>query len=829
MGLYTPNILLAIGDAGHWSQTYRGPTMVADSRMREAYISSGNGSIGTDQVLYFSETPIYFEIERTGSTGGTVVWDGGVWGTINPAASYNTRGRMIAASIVYSNDTIWKDGSQVQTGVGSIGINQRLGIRIREVTGTRLVQFYIQGVAIGTEVTMTPSQLSVRGIFSSTSNAYRGFLHLDRDDILFMPDGCMAAGAHIRASDTGGYSNEASKLTSTAASSTIDEYGRALSASANNRVARLNKYWPTTVSDLIQFEAEIEVLPTAGHTIGIGMQLDTTGLTSVLGSVAGSAGFYWTTGANANRRINAASAVAIVGAGSWTTATRLGWIYRPSTGHVWLSVNGVVTSGDPLAGTGAVMTLTAGNWFPVVQTGTGGTIRIYTHTAEQKYLYSGARGFERTSVIPELHFKGTILSDTEITEGVWYEIPWGPGGSDSGIGVIEVDNMGKYYSSLYDAALKGANIQIWEQTTYWETIGKAKVSTVDFNFEESLRINSVGPEQYLKERNMLDLDNIGIIYMGPALKEQTGVANQYTINKRNPLNSFTGPAWIAYDQGLVVTGTTTLISTAAGYGINRTVAPAGIHKVTYVGSDAGAGGWDHTGLINQILDRAGFPTPYVNTLASTGDYVGKFFPQAQSYYSALKMILTATIGSHYTDPEGVLQFRNIRNLTAVSSTAIIPESKCHGPAQIRQDNAPGLTNRFTFDHIESKYQQSELADAVSPINAARWTRDYNVHEDTTSVINSAYAHAIGAAPLLTYVNSLAVFTTLTSGQANMIASYSKVRSFIERDMDLSVIRNVRANVGVTLEFDEFPGGRIAVLVRKTRRILSQVASCLFWS
>jgi hypothetical protein len=66
------------------------------------------------------------------------------------------------------------------------------------------------------------------------------------------------------------------------------------------------------------------------------------------------------------------------------------------------------------------------------------------------------------------------------------------------------------------------------------------------------------------------------------------------------------------------------------------------------------------------------------------------------------------------------------------------------------------------------------------------------------------------------------------GLENVALNYTKKRNFIEANVALEIVRTLKPGQVGTLNFDRYWNAQKGMLVRKTRRLLSPVVSCLFW-
>jgi hypothetical protein len=352
------------------------------------------------------------------------------------------------------------------TGGGVITANTYIRIQEAQVNaGLERDPYQVQRGAAGgymghpVAITDTTYHLALTCYYGA--NTYS--LHVDQDDFLYPQTGCQAWGAQARVSaDRGGYSREATKLSDSigALVGTIDADGRAYTSSnsADFGVANDNAPNLSAASGFYYFEVRIETVGGfLGGMVGLAIRDHATGIYSFPGHSATSWGYYGATG----QKYNAAAAAAY--GNTYTAGDVVGVIWRPSTGGLWFSKNGVVqNAGNPESGTGAAYTNATGDLVPALSAYQSRQ-RLCTHAREQVYRPSYCTAWDGADQLPEQHYRATLERTPTYRRGfsVW---PWNrrrAGGSP--ISDLELHNTGGRYDGLADADLRDQPVTGYRQ------------------------------------------------------------------------------------------------------------------------------------------------------------------------------------------------------------------------------------------------------------------------------------------------------------------------------------------------------------------------------
>lgn len=316
----------------------------------------------------------------------------------------------------------------------------------------------------------------------------------DLDDHQFPQVGCQPWGATARISDAGGYSPAASLYTNSTGATSLDAYRRVHATTGGafgNAFAMTRSRAGSTA--LIYCEWDYQATDANDTEVG----LAATAQATYIGSNATSWGYgrlgaYYHGGA-----IIASNAAWVYAAGGYP-----GIIWQPSTGKLWYTLNGVPLSGDPQAGTGAHATNALGDLYPGSSIWQNGRIRVLTHAREQRYRPAYCEAWDGNDMLPEQHYRGRLKSNTEITQGIWFPIPWGGSRrTGSPIGTVEFANQDGRYDVALAADLRDQVVALYEiDGTRARPIARGLVDSLQMHEESVLRVLTRGTDAKLDKR-----------------------------------------------------------------------------------------------------------------------------------------------------------------------------------------------------------------------------------------------------------------------------------------------------------------------------------------
>jgi hypothetical protein len=338
-------------------------------------------------------------------------------------------------------------GSAIQTGLATVATGDRIGVRYRNDAGTPKVQFYRNGFAHGSEITLATSHASqmlggvpARLLFGTgTITTATVLMHTDAADLRYLPVGSQPWGAAIRAADAGGYTPALAGFHNGALGTSAISVsgGRALTATVDNRIGYAGG---ATRSGVRYVEFLIEVFGTFGALVGL--VRPTANLNNFTGSDADGWGYYAGDGARYN------SGTPTFGYATFSVNDRIGVLINSASGHIWFLKNGVVQGGgSPELGTSPAYTGVTGDLRPAAVSYTGGRIRICTHPAEMLHLPDYAEAWDGAAP-PEAHFAGLLKPGTEIQQAVRFPQWGGQSVADgSPVGRVNVINAGGQFDT----------------------------------------------------------------------------------------------------------------------------------------------------------------------------------------------------------------------------------------------------------------------------------------------------------------------------------------------------------------------------------------------
>jgi hypothetical protein len=697
MGLYNPNVFIVAGETDCFGPAHSTECAV-DSRLRK-FVSFAASATYRGAVGSLARDPriasYYAEFMPDGdSTAVNSRYRPGVVPLSNTPMAY---------SVANSTGTLaYMPNGQVAGGTGAAGgltyaNTDRMGVKIYMVGNNAFVQFYVNGVAaIAAEATTAEPHYLKTTIAEPLFNCV---MFVDRDELLYLPADCQPWGASAMVSDSGGYSPEASKITAIAGSTTIDSFGRAITGATINRGARVDLSRIGT-DHLIAFECEIEVMPTAGQAIAFGLVTAAAGLTSTPGSIANCVGFYWTTGLQASKRYNGAAATNLsIGTGPWALGDRLTLWWNPANGRVWAGRNGFAFEGNPQAGTGQSFTIsTSIEVFPFVQTSTNGRIRIFLHKKEMRYAGDYTEGFEKTEVLPQRHFKGSLISNTEVTQEVFFEYPWGNSTRGTPIGAIELVNTDGYYDRISDYIIRDEDLSICEytETGSFEYIAKGNIETADGESLAALKILVRGKDSVL-DTFCVDGYALGRVELIPVYIEGN-TADKFNVTKKQALNTYGSTNY--YDKGISVNGSSAVSTSGDWFGFTRSVGSVGAdHRVSVTMNSGGAFVQAVPSLINFCMQDADIARFKNSVSSGVGQVAGFYFERPTLYRQILGDLLKSTAAGYFLENNGSLTLIDMPSLAA-ASTFTIAQNDTYGEKRKTTDYAAKLTNQYSVFTVQ---------------------------------------------------------------------------------------------------------------------------------
>lgn len=490
---------VVLGDTDHWSPDsgLKNVDMGIDSRLRRVrrdYNVSAWRSTMADKTQDAQAGKFYAELLIVASNADLT---GNVFGVVRvgneSSIVTNFCGSATGGAAYRGSGQIYLNSVLVQTGLATSTVGATIGLAIYRVAGVLTCQFYRNGVAVGTAVTLTEG--SYRLVNSNYYSATQYWLSVDGDDLAYRPADAQPWGAAARVSDCGGYSPAATLLTSSAGNVSIDAYGRVATAVTPGLGTAVTSYRvPGTA--LLYAEFLVEVVAPAEQTRA-GFTTTADPLTDVLGGSGGSTGWGWRKdGRMTTGGVQSGATV------TYTTGDRLGFFFDPVTASMWRSKNGVLAEGDPEAGTGAVFTAMAGSIVPAGSPHTDGRLRLATHAREQVYRPVYATAWDGADILPEQHYSERLLPGTEITFGVWFPFPWGGSRrSGSPVGAIQLSNTDGNYDKLRTYDLRDQEAVLYEMVDDVPAyLARVRIDALSFENESSLSVATRGMDSLLDVR-----------------------------------------------------------------------------------------------------------------------------------------------------------------------------------------------------------------------------------------------------------------------------------------------------------------------------------------
>jgi len=435
-------------------------------------------------------------------------------------------------------------------------------------------------------------------------------------------------------------------------------------------------------------------------------------------------------------------------------------------------------------------------------------------------------GFEQSDIMPEQHFTGLIAADTEITQGVWFQFPWGGTASKgSPIGAIEIFNSHGYYDKLASYMLRDQDLSIYETLPNGlvDYVAKANVDYCETQGEDIIRVLTRGKDSIF-DVNLPAGFGVGLCNLVPTVPDKL-VADRYFVNSKGAINAF--GAFQNYDRGINVNGTTAVFSASPYFGFGRTVGSAtSDHRITMQFTPNNTNDL----VLSDFFTYVGFSN-FENTIYGFGaTFCGFFYSEPVLQSRVIRDLLNTAVADYYEDKLGKMRILELQQVPAAvgSATYEVYESDTTGDTTYSDDKAPNLTNGVTVYVTQRKFEVSELAGGVTVSNRHYFTQDYEEQRDVAVVYHPFYQHGYSNAPLSTgYSNNVISFTD-TIGFSNAQAQYANKMGFVEKDVSLDVIRDAAPLDAVDLYLDRYANSKPSLLIKKVRRLLSPYVRCLFW-
>lgn len=582
MSITGPNVFVTVGDTDCLSLNHRHADIVVDSRVLGLRREYNNGSyrsvMGANLRAPVTGHGFYAEMLVVLESSADPFFGVNLSG--NETALLTNYAGSDSSSVAFTlGGEIVRGGVAVQTGLTNAGTGDIIGQRLYNEAGTTKVQFYVNGAAAGTAVSITSG--SYRLAVSTFNVGAAAFVRADRDDLRHlssMPAGTQPWGASARIADAGGYSPVATKLSATIkhAGATLDTYSLTVTGSVaatwNEAYGEISR---ATLSKLLYVEGLIEGLTASSATIiGLRLASHATAPTVFMGDADGWCYLPSSDFGNAGNTYGNGGAAVATGT-TCTTGDRPGYVWNPSTGRLWFTKNGsVIGGGNPEAGTGQHYTTTIAAMRPGtgVYANTGSRMRILTHAREQLYRPVYCEAWDGSDLMPEQHYKGLLGNDPYIEQGIWFPIPWGGDKSGSPVGAIEILNNDGDYDALSEYNLRNQRVavdRLWAGETTPEAEARAIVSSVELIGEENLRVITDSAVSKLDVRVAFPTFLVGTAIVPLRTVNSTTLTYEIGQSEIGYINTL-------YDKGVPVTDWVRVRDEVAGtFSIRRTVAPAG--------------------------------------------------------------------------------------------------------------------------------------------------------------------------------------------------------------------------------------------------------------
>lgn len=459
----TPNVLAVVGETDWWSTQHRYIDLTYDSRLRVCAAPLADASnwrsiySGRGRTLRAGDV-LYFEIETRGGSGHHLL---GVSENRSVTTTWMANTASQAAACWINGGNIYRSGAIVQSGLATTWASgNRVGVKVTGTATGASVQFYNMSAPYGAAVALTASTLYIG--WSTALNSNSAVLHVDSPDLLYLPAGAQPWGAAARVADLGGYSPDAASIEAGGTNIAIDVFKRTAAdisgAHFTGHIARMDRS-RNSATGLVYFEALVEVAGTGAAMPLVGMVLPTVSLnTQYTGAVAGSIGYY---GGNGGEVYNNGLVSGSHGGYGSVAGDRVGVLWNPATGRVWFVRNGVVTAGDPEAGTGAALSSISGDWRPALTPyGAHARLRFCTHAREQLYRPSYAEAWDGADILPEQHYVDRLESSIRYKRSIAF-LPMGRTRSGAPISSIDIKNNDGAYDYLPAVNLRDQAVAIY--------------------------------------------------------------------------------------------------------------------------------------------------------------------------------------------------------------------------------------------------------------------------------------------------------------------------------------------------------------------------------
>jgi hypothetical protein len=612
MSSFGPNVFVNIGDSDYLSLVHRYVDFATDSRLRgskrvyntgawRSYCASGlRTATNTRRYAEFvivnvqaTDAQFIGLVLEGAETAATATFLGNVAGT----CGYRASSGGATAEIRLNTSGV------VQSGLATYTTGDVVGVEYYAVSGVPRVQFYKNGVAVGTAVTLTSGKYRLAASTYVVGN--ETFLNVDRDDLQYLPSGSQPWGSSARVSDWSGYSPAASYFNTSRVSSAglvVDAYLKTVTAAADSTwrgIGVSRSYTPSTSRRLRYFEVLLE---TAGNSTHAGLQIvSPASMGTYVGSTANSWGLSSATGNTWHTAAAIATGAIVAGAGD-----RIGVLWD-GVSSVWFYVNGVlVGGGDPENNTGARYTDVTAEVHPCVSqlgTATQGRARYCGHACEMRYKPIFAEAWDGADILPEQFYENRLANDAEISSEVWFDMPWGENGSlGTPIGAIELINTDGRFDPCKRWNNRDGDLAIYEIFDNCPVhVARANVDSFDLSNPAICRVVARGKDSFLDKRIENDAFALGKIAYIPA-KSVSQTDLSYNVDQ-TVLTEFS-----LFDKGVEILDHKFITAPVTGtnfrgtaLNIQRTVDPAGklsfgnVQVYSYVTAEQGTN-WTFTTL-----------------------------------------------------------------------------------------------------------------------------------------------------------------------------------------------------------------------------------------
>jgi hypothetical protein len=565
-----PRGFVVVGETDWFDLAGKSADMAVDSRLRQAVNPTGTyGCVGGALVLDPAElsSPVFLACRVI--AGANARWQFGMVQSDVDISPSNTQGQALTTAFVVRGPTsgqadIYSAGSLAQGSLGSFTAGDLIGLRLRNDGGTFKAQFYKGAAALGTEFSPTAGKLW-RFFVSGRDSTNAWQMICDGPDLPWIPPGAQPWGAAARVADRGGYSPAASLLNQAGSNTSIDTFGRTLTAVAGGGHGRAAA--ALRRSRLRYVEFVIELYPSAAQP-RVGVSDADTGDVSLNMGQVGSNAWGWRGGAGRWQHEGTDSGAVV----TYTTGDVLGIFYDPDNGLLWRSKNGVIVSGDPEAGTGAEFSGIP-YAFPAITPELDGRIRICTHAREQQYRPAYAEASDGADLLPEQHYTNRLRSAPSVRRAVSY-FPWAnQRNRGAAIGSIDLNNADGLYDALSEYDLRDQPVIAYTTRADGSTAREftGLVDGVTQPDARTCRIAVADVSAKLDVRVDAPVFAVGTVSSAPVLaRNGTTLTSDVCQEPRS--------AFAVHDQGLAVTSFVREDSAAIA-AFRRTVNPAGLQSV----------------------------------------------------------------------------------------------------------------------------------------------------------------------------------------------------------------------------------------------------------